>query len=107
MGQCVIANHVSGSHEFAHDVGALFCIASDHKVRCFRVVASENFQQTKLRGIVGSIVISESELLCSGRETGEGAAVPLARRRHRLIADGDECAGNGRASDRVASMVGL
>jgi hypothetical protein len=107
MREGVIANDVSAFDEFLDDVGTLLCIASDQKKCGFRVVTGENFQQTKRMRIVGAVVIRKSELLRSQRDAGKGATVPLACRRHRLIAGGDECTGNSRAGEYGGEHGGI
>lgn len=90
VGEGVIADDVSGFHEFADDVGALLRVASNEKESCMDIVTRENFQQAKRVRIVGAVVVSEGELFCARSEAGKGTTVPLAGGRHRLVADGDE-----------------
>src|SRR3974390_225669 len=99
MREGVIAYYVSGLDEFADDIGTLLHIASDHEESGVHVVACQNFQEAKRVGIVGSVIVSEGELFCAARESGEGAAVPLAGRCHRLIASGERGCCGSRSSE--------
>ena len=86
MAESMIAEHVSGPSQFAYDIRPPIHVAPDEKKCCPDIVSGKNFQQTKSVRIVGTIVISQRQLLGSRLQPSERPAIPLPGWGHRLVA---------------------
>jgi hypothetical protein len=100
----VIADDVSCFDDLADDVGALFDVSSDKKESCADIVARENLEQTKGVGIVWSVVVGESDLLCAARKAGKSASNPLPGGGHGLVSSGNG-SGSGRPGEQRCEHV--
>ena len=95
------ADHVARLNDLANDFGPLPHVAADQKKSRVNSVLREHLQQAQRVRVVRAVVIGERELARAARQSGERASIPLAGRRHRLVA-GDCDGGCGCGSESQA-----
>src|SRR5437899_5973339 len=73
----VIADGVSGGGNLVDDVGALLNVFSDEKKCGLHIVVGEDIEEEKGVGVIGAIVIGESEFASVAGSADEGVSVEL------------------------------
>ena len=63
MSKGVVPDHMSGFHQFANNVGTLLHVTSDEEKCGVNIVPGQDIQQALSMRIVGTVVISERQLL--------------------------------------------
>ena len=86
MAEGMIRDHVPSPHQFERDIRPLPHKAPDDEKCCLHILPGKNLQQTQSVRVVGTIVVSQRQLLGSTLDPSKRSPKPLPRRRLGLIA---------------------
>src|ERR1700732_4573423 len=87
MAESMVADHVPGLSQLAHDIRPLLHVAPDKKKRCLHIMLGKGFEQAKRMRVIRTIVVSQRQLPASRFESGKRLPIPLPPRSHRLVAE--------------------